>query len=750
EYMGNQDTNSWATANYDPCGLKDGTWYYWRIDEVNGPNTWKGDVWSFETDAPFIELSATQFDFTAYEGGANPDDQILSISNSGGGTLNWEIVEDCNWLTVEPNTGSNTGETDDVNLSVDISGLVGGIHDCSLTISGSNASNSPQGVGVRLVVGIVGELYVPSEYPTIQYAIDVALDGAIVIVAPGTYTGADNKNLDFSGKAITVQSTNPEDPCVVGGTIIDCENSGRGFYFHSGEDANSIVAGLTVKNGEIQGTVSDYDAYGGGIHCSGASPTILKCRILSCRVYGYDCSHCGYAPAGEAYGGGISCISGSHPTIVDCEIRGNLARAPQTIEGWADAYGGGIFCSSDSTVGIYNCRITANTAHGGKWMSGASWISGARDSYGGGIYIGGSIGSNIKNCLITNNQTVLVTGEDYEGTNYGKSEGAGIFCENDVNVVNCTLVGNYTDPTQIRGDGGGIYGPSMVINSIIRGNLSPSQLFGTTSVTYSDIEGGFSGPGNIDSDPCFADPCGGDYHLKSAAGRWDANSKSWVTDAGTSPCIDAGDPNSDWTEELWPHGKQINMGAYGGTAEASMSLSSVGNIANLDNDVNDIVDGIDLGLFVEKWCYEEPLLAEDLDRDGFVNFVDFAIFASECSGVTVGETSISYQIDDCNMGAKAAVESEETRFTTTVVGSYIYFEDMMTANCCPDELFLEMDVDGNVITIYEREVLAMPCLCICDYPVTATLGPFEAGVYTLEVYEDYGGFIGSTIVTIGP
>ncbi|UCF42271.1 MAG: LamG domain-containing protein, partial [Planctomycetota bacterium] len=47
EYMGNQDTNSWATANYDPCGLKDGTWYYWRIDEVNGPNTWKGDVWSF-------------------------------------------------------------------------------------------------------------------------------------------------------------------------------------------------------------------------------------------------------------------------------------------------------------------------------------------------------------------------------------------------------------------------------------------------------------------------------------------------------------------------------------------------------------------------------------------------------------------------------------------------------------------------------------------------------------------------------
>ncbi len=39
----------------------------------------------------------------------------------------------------------------------------------------------------------------------------------------------------------------------------------------------------------------------------------------------------------------------------------------------------------------------------------------------------------------------------------------------------------------------------------------------------------------------------------------------------TSPCIDAGDPNSDWTGETWPHGGRINMGAYGGTREASMS-----------------------------------------------------------------------------------------------------------------------------------------------------------------------------------
>ena len=59
-------------------------------------------------------------------------------------------------------------------------------------------------------------------------------------------------------------------------------------------------------------------------------------------------------------------------------------------------------------------------------------------------------------------------------------------------------------------------------------------------------------------------------------------------------------------------------------------------------------------------------------------------------------------------------------------------------------------MEDNLITIYEGEYATFPCFCICDYPVTATFGPFEEGTYLLEVYEDWGGFIGSTIVTIGP
>jgi len=111
-------------------------------------------------------------------------------------------------------------------------------------------------------------------------------------------------------------------------------------------------------------------------------------------------------------------------------------------------------------------------------------------------------------------------------------------------------------------------------------------------ITYSNVQGGFTGEGNIDADPLFAvlgyfDPNGtpedisddywidGDYHLKSQAGRYDPNTQTWIVDDVNSPCIDAGDPNSPVAFESYPNGYIINMGAYGGTAEASKSPSGL-------------------------------------------------------------------------------------------------------------------------------------------------------------------------------
>jgi hypothetical protein len=237
-------------------------------------------------------------------------------------------------------------------------------------------------------------------------------------------------------------------------------------------------------------------------------------------------------------------------------------------------------------------------------------------------------------------------------------------------IVNCTKgihcfdLGRVGFPYYLTPGGG----TATVINCIIW-DCSPSiQLEDSpntqakdrgshVTVSYCDIKGGRNsvsvsgtystvawGQGNINADPQFAAPGNRDYHLKSQAGRWNPLSQSWVQDALTSPCIDAGDPNSDGTAELWPHGQRINMGAYGGTPQASMSLSEVGNIADLNND--ELVDHSDMKMLANKWSLEEALLPEDFDRNGIVNFADFAIFADnwlrQAKKVAAGETLITY------------------------------------------------------------------------------------------------------------
>jgi parallel beta-helix repeat protein len=432
----------------------------------------------------------------------------------------------------------------------------------------------------------------PAEFTNIQAAINDANNGDVVEVQPGTYTGPGNRDIDFKGKAITVCSTNPNDPNIVAGTIINCNGSWwdrhRGFYFHSGETTGSALNGFTITGGYVFDCGAS-EGGGAGICIYNSSLAISNCIITD--------NHTELIPAclGFCFGGGIKICGNSSPTLTNCIISGNSL---------GDfGRGGGIYISPGSNPLISNCIISDNST-GGRGL-------------GGGIYCSQI---TIHSSIISNN-----TASGHEGM------GGGIYCNGSsvLTVVNCTIVDNWAAQ-----DGGGIYfytyeSPIRTItNSIIWGN-SPDQIYAYDSTkilaTYSDISGGWPGGGNINTDPCFTDSCNGDYHLKSQTGRWNPSSQTWVKDAVTSPCIDAGDPNSDWTSELWPNGKRINMGAYGGTPEASMSLSNVGNIADLNND--DFVDCNDMRLFTEKWLNNLVLLPEDLDRNGFVDLADFAILA---------------------------------------------------------------------------------------------------------------------------
>lgn len=120
-----------------------------------------------------------------------------------------------------------------------------------------------------------GILHVPGEYPTIQAAICAARPGEQVVVADGVWTGAGNKDLDFGGKAITMRSASG-DPAAC---IIDCQSSGRGFYFHNGETAAAVVEGFTIRNGLVNESSPPVLWYGGDLYCLSSSPTVTNCEF---------------------------------------------------------------------------------------------------------------------------------------------------------------------------------------------------------------------------------------------------------------------------------------------------------------------------------------------------------------------------------------------------------------------------------------------------------------------------------------
>ena len=131
------------------------------------------------------------------------------------------------------------------------------------------------------------------------------------------------------------------------------------------------------------------------------------------------------------------------------------------------------------------------------------------------------------------------------------------------------------------------------------------------------------GPGNIEADPCFADPIRGDYHLRSRTGRWDPDRKSWVLDAVTSLCVDAGNPGSPLEDEaVSVFNRRINIGAYGGTAEASNAPLRWSLLADLTND--GIVDAQDFAYQTKDGYPAGMAIPGDLNKNGAVDMDDIA------------------------------------------------------------------------------------------------------------------------------
>ena len=230
-----------------------------------------------------------------------------------------------------------------------------------------------------------------------------------------------------------------------------------------------------------------------------------------------------------AGGAGAGMFVDSDMEVRNCRVKDN----------WSNLYGGGIYIE-DAVVTLQNCLLVDNAAYNGV------------TSYGGGIFAYYSAGNENKqfeiiNCTISSNQSIN------ENLVYNGS-GVYVYSNTNTHIKNSIVWGNVLEYS-----GQGYY------DDICAGSSTVTASYCNYGDSYNVVDGG----NNLSIDPLFADTANGDYHLKSATGRWDIGTNNWVTDSVTSLCIDAGDPADDYSNEPTPNGSRINMGYYGNTAYAS-------------------------------------------------------------------------------------------------------------------------------------------------------------------------------------
>ncbi len=347
---------------------------------------------------------------------------------------------------------------------------------------------------------------VPGNYSQIQSAINASTNGDTILVEPGTYF----ENINFRGKRIVLTSryylTN--DPATIWSTVINGStpvqpDSGSCVIVNNNEDSTTVLQGFTLTGGN--GTKWQ-DEHG----------------------------------AGRYREGGAILIQYSSPVIQYNIIHNNLIT---DLSGVVSTGGGGIRVG-DSYPRIYNNIIMDNTAR-----------------YGAGVVLNFT-GGEVKNNVICVN---------YGSNQYGS--GSGIWLNGSFQrptyIFNNTIASN----SSLSGYPG-IYGfgsvSAFIFNNIIWGNTSTATVQiggGNFTIRYCDVQGGYSGAGNINVNPQFADS---NYYLLPS-----------------SPCVDAGDSSIIYNDPedpnnpgnaLWPARGTLrnDMGAYGGPLSKVLSNILIG------------------------------------------------------------------------------------------------------------------------------------------------------------------------------
>jgi hypothetical protein len=463
-------------------------------------------------------------------------------------------------------------------------------------------------------------------FKTIQKGIEASDDGDEVVVWPGLYQEA----INFKGKAIAVKSA--AEPAVIEAAGMDA------VTFHAGEGAGSVLKNFIIRNSGMA-ISTNY----------GSSPTISSLTIVN-NDFGIG--------AYEDSDPNISnCIiwDNKYGDLFGCEARYSWVQ--QELEPDLEDPNGGLVShwAFDEGAGLIAYDSAGNNdgvVFGAKWASGqlggaldfdgaddylevsdnaslsltgtvtvGAWIwldpgwlppghGGAgvivckhRDVTGKGYSLRVQASRNLRALLngvaVVSQSQVPVGRWTYVALTFDSSAGSAVLYINGGEDSSASIAGTLTaSGCGLRiGDQSCYAGGTG--SEVFYGVIDDVRIYGR-ALSASEVLQLYEPVASID--PLFADAVGGDYHLLSERGRYWPAHDVWVLDRKTSPCIDGGDPAVDPSGEPMPNGGRINIGAYGGTVQASMSEWPIASDYNRDGRTN----FEDLAIFCEEWLATFP------------------------------------------------------------------------------------------------------------------------------------------------